>query len=43
MAECWEILCLNTPLLQHSNTPVSFLSHLAFENFQAFVAVHQVE
>src|SRR5262245_48014855 len=43
MMELWSTgknLCLNTPLLQYSSV---LLSHLAFENFQAVVAVHQVE
>ena len=52
--DCWKIGMMESwntgileywiPSLHHSITPaLHYLSHLAFENFQAFVAVHQIE
>ena len=39
-----DVLEVDDPSLHQSITPIFHsLSHLAFENFQAFVAVHQVE
>src|SRR5262245_42096850 len=49
--ECWNegaVECGEKPMSQYSITPAlqyssDFLSHLAFENFQAVVAVHHVQ